>query len=197
MAVDIKGYLVVLANPAEENDFLFEARLTHYKGVQRKPYFYLHPENHPNLYIYEAEKYPMDLWVSMQYEDPEKDVILTKEKAIEYLNLFKFSPREFELIYIESVDDDSNSEPYEREGEIFLGYDVAQGGGPFESYLLAAGYPEMSEYYNKLNKYGLFSEYNTAKKFWEYYKQLKWFEWDDPSVTIYKVYKVELNHHKA
>jgi len=195
MGINIKGYLVVLVNAIDASDFVKGAKLEHYKGVYRRPTFhmaYIEPDKYPHPYYYEAEKYPMDLWVSSKYVDPDKDVILTKEKAIEYLNLFKFSPREFELIYIESVDDDSNSEHYEREGEIFLGYDVAQVGGPFESYLLFAGaYKEFSEYYNKLNQYGLFSDYNTAKSYWEYFKQLKWWGWDD-EVTIYKVYIVQL-----
>lgn len=163
----MKGYLVVLERP--ERSLPNNPK---YRGLDRLP-----PQ--PALLRQEAEA--LDAYVFGKYKDA-NGLIPSEERARELRDLFAVSPRSFEIICVETVDDESS--PPRR---TLLGYDVA-GETPFES--AVGNWPGQlfAECRVRLNEFGLFQSADEAKEFFHQFRRM--YPDEQPGLMVWRVWAV-------
>ena len=172
----MKGYLVVLAS---SNDFLGRASNLKYRGVYRIPPY-------PSK-IAEEER-AMDEYVFGDFKS-EEGVIASLERAKDLLELFAMSPRRYEVIYYETIDEAESAET--THALRLLGYDVAFATG--DRWSIVMDYPEhvqMEKYKNLLNNVGLFDQPVAAERFLQEYRRLKLPEYE-MNLAVLRVFELE------
>src|SRR2546425_8550530 len=154
----MRGYLVVLAEPTE---FLEGSKNINYRGIDRLPPY---PSKFPE------EGQAIEEYVFGEYKS-EEGVIPSLEKAKELLALFRDSPRLYEIIYYETLDEAGLANKSGK-GE-FLGFDVALSKG--DRWSILADFPEhpaMDRWASRVNDHGLFDSVDLAEGFLSDYRRL-------------------------
>jgi hypothetical protein len=170
----MKGYLVVLVRSEEWQHSLNK----NYRGMDRLPAY---PSNLPE------EQSALDEYVFGKYKNKE-GLIPSLKKARNLFDLFRWSPRSFEIIYCEVYK--NNQELQGKSHCKFLGYDVAGIGGDFWSPV--GDFPiewYMRPFLMQLNEHGLFSTYGDAAAFLYEYRTRRLADYDLP-LTVFSVNKV-------
>jgi len=168
----MKGYLVVLPIPVRLSPLNPK-----YRGLFRGPGW---PTGIPE------EEEPLDDYVFGPYmSDAEGGLIPTLELARELLGRFSPSPREFEIIYCQTPDEDDSQCSYP-----LLGYDVASV-LPFWS--VVADWPTregFEQFAESLNDYGLFSDLQQAERFIDRFREA----YPENDRTILHIWLVQAVH---
>src|SRR2546426_4863141 len=178
----MRTYIVVFAEPA---DYLEGSKNLKYRGVDRLPPY-------PSDVI--EEKEAIDEYVFGDYKAAD-GTIPTLEKAKQLIRLFSRSPRPFEIIYYETVEEAQESES--DAGMSVLGYDVASPGG--DRWSIVSDFPpapEMQHFVAELNEFGLFGTQWVAQRFLEEYKRLQLPDYD-MDLRVLRVYEVESSNSRT
>lgn len=146
-----------------------------YKGVDRLPAAPIPGD--PPLFAEEAEA--LDAYVFGDFKDFDTNLIPTYQKAVELLQMFERSPRQYEIIYC-CGDEKDLEELSQQEFRIeALGYDVASVTG--DCWSIVDDMPDSpwaEPFRTRLNAHGLFPNKEDAEQYLQEYQDRREPDWD-------------------